>query len=382
MSECKLIKIGITGQSGFVGTALYNEIGLSKDKYESIPFKDSYFSDFELLRKFVRDCDVIVHLAAINRHEDQNFLYEKNIQLVQLLVQAIEIEGVHPHVLFSSSTQESLENNYGKSKYEGRKIFENWARESNSSFTGLIVPNVFGPFGLPNYNSFIATFCYKIVNGNVPAIIEDNDVKLIFVGSLCRFILDVIDKENKSDVNSVTVLPVPHDFKEKVSKILSILNMFKAQYYDNGIIPELNDRNIVNLFNTFRSYIDHQKHFPVYLNVNNDERGIFVETFKLGVGGLVSFSTTVPNITRGNHYHTRKIERFVVIRGKALIQLRQIGTSEVMDFVLDGNKPSYVDMPIWYTHNIKNIGDDELVTQFWINEWYDEKDSDTYFEKV
>jgi UDP-2-acetamido-2,6-beta-L-arabino-hexul-4-ose reductase len=107
-----------------------------------------------------------------------------------------------------------------------------------------------------------------------------------------------------------------------------------------------------------------------------------VETIKLGVGGQVSFSTTVPGITRGNHYHTRKIERFTVIKGKARIQLRKIGTDEVMDFYLDGNEPSYVDMPIWYSHNITNIGEDELYTQFWINEWYNPADGDTYFEEV
>ena len=133
------------------------------------------------------------------------------------------------------------------------------------------------------------------------------------------------------------------------------------------------------MFNTFRSYIQPR---PVELQQHVDPRGIFVETIKLGVGGQVSFSTTVPGITRGNHYHTRKIERFTVIKGKALIQLRKIGTAEVFNFELDGKKPAYVDIPVWYTHNIKNIGDEELYTQFWINEWYDSNDGDTYFEEV
>ena len=113
-----------------------------------------------------------------------------------------------------------------------------------------------------------------------------------------------------------------------------------------------------------------------------DDRGAFVEIARLGIPGQTSFSTTLPGITRGNHYHTRKIERFAVIKGKALIQLRRIGTNEVHDFYLDGNEPAYVDMPIWFTHNIKNIGDDTLYTNFWINEPYDEKDPDTWWEIV
>jgi len=128
--------------------------------------------------------------------------------------------------------------------------------------------------------------------------------------------------------------------------------------------------------------MDVKNHFPINFTKHTDARGSFVEVIRLGIGGQVSFSTTVPGITRGNHFHTRKIERFAVIKGKALIQLRKIGTNEVLEFYLDGEKPSYVDMPIWYTHNIKNIGDEVLYTNFWINEPYNPADADTYFVEV
>jgi len=128
--------------------------------------------------------------------------------------------------------------------------------------------------------------------------------------------------------------------------------------------------------------MDIKGHFPVKFTQHTDPRGAFVEVIRLNVGGQVSFSTTVPGITRGNHYHTRKIERFAVIKGKALIQLRRIGTEEVLDFHLSGDEPAYVDMPVWYTHNIKNTGDEELYTIFWINEFFDPNDPDTYFENV
>ena len=172
------------------------------------------------------------------------------------------------------------------------------------------------------------------------------------------------------------------DFEMKVSEVLGLFENFKKLYFEQGIIPPLNNIHEMNLFNTFRSYIDMESYFPVKLVQHTDVRGSFVETVKIGVGGQVSFSTTAPGVTRGNHYHTRKMERFVVIKGKARIQLRKVGTDEVLDYYLNGEEPAYVDMPVWYTHNISNIGDEILYAQFWINEWYDPTDSDTYFEPV
>jgi UDP-2-acetamido-2,6-beta-L-arabino-hexul-4-ose reductase len=256
---------------------------------------------------------------------------------------------------------------------KGRQLLEDWAKRNKAPFTGLVVPNVYGEFSRPNYNTFVATFAHKLINGEQPQVMVDNDVKLIYVGSLCRFIISQF--ENKG----VNRIEVPFDFERKVTDILALFEQFKTLYYEQGIIPPLADKNDVNLFNTFRSYIPPRS---IELVKHTDARGMFVETIKLGVGGQVSFSTTVSGITRGNHYHTRKIERFTVIKGKAVIQLRKIGTNEVLNFELDGNSPAYVDMPVWFTHNIKNTGTEELVTQFWINEWYNQEDGDTYFETV
>ena len=175
---------------------------------------------------------------------------------------------------------------------------------------------------------------------------------------------------------------VPHSSTCKVSKLLILLKKYKELYQEKGEIPELNSMFELNLFNTFRSYMDISNHFPVKLNKNIDPRGSFVEIIRLGVAGQFSFSSTKPGITRGNHFHSRKIERFAVIKGKALIQLRRVGTDEVLDFYLDGDEPAYVDMPIWYTHNIKNIGEETLYTNFWINEPYNSEDPDTFFEDV
>lgn len=382
MGESSPLKIGITGQAGFVGTYLFNVIALQKEKYQLIPFQDGFFSSEESLRAFVTQCDVIVHFAAMNRHPDPSVIYETNMRLVRQLISAMEAEKVTPHVLFSSSTQESLNNEYGRSKLEGRSLLEQWAIRNGAHFTGMVVPNVYGPFGLPNYNSFIATFCYKMTHGETPQVITDSEVSLIYVGSLCSAIVSKIVEAHSLTEKRAEVFMVPFDFKKKVTEILRLFQTFQDQYFNEGWIPSFADADDVNLFNTFRSYIDHATHFPVKLVQHSDPRGVFVETIKLGVGGQVSFSTTVPGITRGNHYHTRKIERFTVLKGKAKIQLRKIGSSDVIDFYLDGDEPSYVDMPIWYTHNITNIGEEDLYTQFWINEWFNQDDSDTYFENV
>lgn len=370
-------KIGITGQEGFVGKHLYHTIGLFEEEFERIPFERSFFEDEEKLQHFVAKCDVIVHLAAMNRHHDADVIYQTNVGLVNKLIAALTATNSKAHVLFSSSSQEERDNLYGKSKREGRSLLANWAKDAGAIFSGLVIPNVFGPFGNPFYNSFIATFSYQLTHGEQPKIDVDGEVKLIYVGDLVKEILQHIRAKVANDL-----ITIPHTDEQKVSAILALLESYKAQYLALGIIPQINSTFELNLFNTFRCYIDIANHYPVKFTQHIDPRGAFVEVIRLGIGGQVSFSTTVPGITRGNHYHTRKIERFAVIKGKALIQLRKIGTIEVMDFYLSGDEPAYVDMPIWYTHNIKNIGDEELYTIFWINEFFDPNDPDTYFENV
>lgn len=372
-----MLKIGITGQAGFVGSHLYNTLGLFPDEFTRIEFKREYFDDNRALDAFVANCDVIVHLAAMNRHEDAQVIYNTNIDLVKKLVASLERTGTNPHVIISSSSQEERDNLYGQSKKEGRELLSAWAAKADAVFTGLIIPNVFGPFGKPMYNSVVATFCHLVANGGAPKIDVDGDLKLIYVGELVDVII------NKIRVKAVEALYVmPHTSEAKVSEILNLLNGYREVYQDKGEIPAINNTFELNLFNTYRCYIDIKNYFPVKFIQHTDPRGTFVEVIRLGVGGQVSFSTTVPGITRGNHYHTRKIERFAVIKGKALIQLRKIGTDEVLDFYLDGDEPAYVDMPIWYTHNIKNIGEEVLYTNFWINEFFDPNDPDTYFENV
>jgi UDP-2-acetamido-2,6-beta-L-arabino-hexul-4-ose reductase len=388
-----MIKIGISGQAGFVGSHLFNTLGLYPGKFERVEFRDKYFQNDMELQAFVKTCDVVVHLAAMNRHNEPEVIYNTNIGLVKRLIAACEATNSTPHILFSSSTHEERDSLYGKSKKEGRQLLEQWARNNNAQFTGLIIPNIFGPFGRPYFNSVVATFCYQLTHNEAPRIDVDSELELIYVGELVNEIIlnielnSVARSKTKCKITENTVkycetIYIPHTSTIKVSELLQILETYKSNYFEKGEIPNLNSSFDRNLWYTFICYLDHEGFFPYHLKLNADNRGSFVETVKLNSGGQVSFSTTGPGITRGNHFHTRKAERFAVIKGKATIELRRIGTEKVMTFELDGNRPSFVDMPIWHTHNITNTGDNELYTIFWINEHYDANDSDTFFEKV
>jgi UDP-2-acetamido-2,6-beta-L-arabino-hexul-4-ose reductase len=267
--------------------------------------------------------------------------------LVEQIISSLIRTKKTPHLIYSSSIQEEKDNLYGKSKNDCRLILSKWANDFGAKFTGLIIPNVFGPFGLPYYNSVIATFSHQLAKGESTKIEVNGDLKLIYVGDLVDKIIGLIREGDNSHK-----LIVPFSIQTKVSEILVILESFKLIYQEKGEIPFLKNDFELKLFNTFRSYFDLGYHFPKKFVKNSDERGYFVEIGRQGIPGQISFSTSLTGITRGNHFHTRKIERFSVIKGNALIQLRKIGSELVHEFYLNGDSPAYVDMPIWYTHNI------------------------------
>lgn len=370
-------KIGITGESGFIGQHLKRTLLLTPDKFEIIPFQKSFFQDEKELAAWVEKCDVIYHLAAMNRHESQEVLFDNNVSLVDSLVSALKTSQTSPQIIFSSSSQEDDENLYGNSKRLGRERLEKWGKSVGAIVQGLIIPNVFGPFGKPFYNSFISTFCHLIAKGQLPEIHIDKTVSLIYVQELVEKMIELIGQE---EVEGKVEIHATYEIK--VSEVMRKLKDYSDVYQLSGGIPVLTNSFEINLFNTFRSYLDLNTFFPKKLTPHADSRGAFVEIVRLGIGGQVSFSTTFPGITRGNHFHTRKIERFAVIKGKAEIALRRMDEDKVFRYRLTGEEPSFVDMPIWYTHNITNIGEEELYTLFWINEPFDPANPDTYFLTV
>ncbi len=370
------MRVLITGRSGFIGYHLHNTIKYKRTDIQLIDFEKNFFENEELIDNALNNSDIIVHLAGLNRHDDTEFLFKQNILLSQKILDSIKRVGFKGHLIFASSIQEYEENPYGNAKKISRNLFDQESKKSGYKFTGLIIPNVFGPFVKPNYNSFIATFCYNSIRDIENKIIQDNKVPLIFVESLINEIIESFSDHPKSK------LEVSDEIIISVSDVKTLIKDYNEKYLRNGEIPKLDSKFKRDLFKTFISYIPFQDFFPKKYNLMSDHRGSFSEIIRAGVPGQVSYSETKKNQTRGNHFHTRKIERFSVISGEALIQIRQISSDKILEFKLSGKNPSYIDMPVWYTHNIHNIGDGPLITLFWINEFYDEEDSDTFYEKV
>jgi len=368
-------KIGITGIAGFVGSHLRDRLA-RENVFEILPYEDSYYDNPANLSAFVKNADIIVHLAGVNRDEPQ-VVYEKNIVLMEKLLAAVDASGNTPYILFSSSTQIERDNEYGRGKKRAMELLEQWSRGKSAPAVSMVIPNVFGDGGRPFYNSVVATFCYQLTHGQDPTIQQDGLMTMIYIKDLVEEIWRLIQ-----------TLPAGYHVEHiqpraeiKVSAILALLNKYKENFYGSGMVPAIKSEFERDLYNTFITYMD-AADWERHLKLNTDVRGSFVEVFKLENGGQVSFSTTRPRITRGNHYHVRKNEKFCVVSGQASIKLRRIGTDKVIEYRVSGDKPSWVEMPIYHTHNITNVGKSELVTLFWINEHFDPSDPDTFFEEV
>ena len=228
-----MIKVGITGNDGFIGYHLTSYLSI-QDDIEIVPFELEYFDSPSELEKFVGNSDVIVHLAGVNRHHSENELYRINIGLTEKLIDAARKTNSNPYIIFSSSTQEERDNPYGNSKRKCRELLTEWANENNTKFAGLIIPNVFGPFSQPFYNSFISTFSYQLTHNEVPAIEIDAEINLIYVYDLVKYIYNLILKPPREKK-----INVPHSASDKVSEILEKLKSYKAAYIACGIIPNL-----------------------------------------------------------------------------------------------------------------------------------------------
>lgn len=240
-------RIGITGQSGFIGSHLARYVEDSAD-LELIPFSDSFFLDDNMLSSFVEKCDVLVHLAGMSRSENDQELYDTNIRLVQQVINAMEEKKVTPLVMFSSSTHENRNTAYGRGKLEGRKMFVDWAKRNNASFIGFIFPNIYGPGAKVHYASFVANFAWEISHGVEPKVIVDSLLPLKYVGNLCEFI------GAHMDFVGIAKKLVPMDFEMKVTDVLAIFKLFVNITEEKMCESIQLNNNIYNLYKTFMSY--------------------------------------------------------------------------------------------------------------------------------
>ena len=365
------MKIGITGADGLIGwhqRAYLKAMG----GHEVRLANRATFSQPELLLDFVAGLDAVIHLAGMNRGDEAE-IEAVNAALAQKLVTACEQASVSPFMVYANSTHEDRNTAYGRGKHAAADTLRQWAEKNEAGFTNLILPHVFGEFGKPFYNSVVSTFCYQLARNETPQIISDGELELLHVQDVAAHCLTAIQENQRGDIrlNGVGM---------KVSGLLQRLTDMRDRY-QLMVMPKFESALDVRLFNTLRSYL-FPEHYPVALTLHSDARGSLFEVVKSGGGGQVFMSTTHPGITRGNHFHTRKIERFLVASGEAEIRLRKLFSNEVTCFQVRGDAPCYVDMPTFHTHHITNTGQSELVTLFWANEIFDPADPDTFPEQV
>lgn len=369
------MKIGITGSNGFIGWHLRCYLKTRCDVQEVRLAGRENFSSDENLCQFVSGLDCIVHLAGVNRAEPEE-LVNGNSKPAEQLVDALVTTNSTPVIIYSSSVQalDPDASSYAKGKAVVSQIFGAWAKEVGGRLINLIIPHVFGEYGRPQYNSAVATFSHQLVNSEIPSIHNDGQLELVHVQDLAEKIISLYEDGMSGDVRI-------DGYKTGVVEVINKLQNLHNVYLDDGQIPDLSQPFERCLFNTLRGAIQNNMRL-CKIEKHQDDRGWLVETVKANSGGQCFVSTTRPGITRGNHFHRRKVERFFVLQGKACIKLRKLFTDEVISYDLDGEAPAFIDIPTLHTHNITNVGDTELITLFWSDEFFDPDNSDTYFEEV
>lgn len=366
-----MTRIGITGADGFLGWHLRARLLPQADFTVSCAARGTFSGPGEL-EAFAAGCDAIVHFAGVNRGEERD-VEEGNIALARALADALAAAGNRPHVVYANSTHHARDTPYGRGKRHGARLLADWAGRAGARFTNLVLPHVYGEGGRPNYNSVVATFCHELAQGGTPAMSREGDLELVHAQQVAAEVLACIRQATTGETR-LAGAPM------KVSALLERLRSFASGYGDQ-VIPRFGTELELDLFNTYRSYLFPTR-YPVALTLRSDSRGALFEGIKTLHGGQCFVSTTHPGVTRGNHYHRRKIERFLVLAGEASIRLRRLLSRQVHEFRVSGAAPCYIDMPTFHTHDITNTGAGELVTLFWSHELYDPAQPDTYPEKV
>ncbi len=398
------MKILVTGAKGFVGKNLceaLKNIRDGKDKTHPSVIVDEIYeydvdTDISLLDGFCRDADFVFNLAGVNRPQSQEEFMKGNFGFASTLLDTLKKHKNTCPVMISSSIQATCigryDSEYGRSKRAGEELLFNYGKETGTKTLVYRFPNLFGKWCRPNYNSAVATFCNNIAN-DLPIQVNDRGalLELLYIDDLVdEMLLALVGKEHHCEFDGIdTVLcengrycaaPITH--KVTLGEIVDLLYSF-AEQPNTLILPEIPKNSFAKkLYSTYLSYLPSEKiSFPLKMNV--DDRGSFTELLKTEKCGQVSINISKPKITKGQHWHNTKWEFFIVVSGHGLIQQRKIGTDEVLNFEVSGDKIEAVHMLPGYTHNIINLSDTEnLVTVMWANEQFDSQNPDTFFELV
>lgn len=398
------MKILVTGAKGFVGKNLVcalNNLKDGKDRTRpNIKIDEIYRYDVDgtpaELDEYCKNADFVFNLAGVNRPKDPSEFKTGNFGFASELLATLKKHGNKCPVMLSSSVQATLigryDGEYGRSKKAGEDLFFDYSKETGAKVLVYRFPNLFGKWCRPNYNSAVATFCYNTAN-DLPITVTDRAItlELLYIDDLVAEMLDALENaEHRCEFDELTAIEtkngrfcfVPTTHKASLGEITDLLAEFKAQP-QSLLMPEIPDNSFAKkLYSTYLSYLPKEKvAFPLKMNI--DDRGSFTELLKTEKCGQFSVNVSNPGITKGKHWHNSKWEFFIVVSGRGLIRERKIGSDEMFEFFVSGDKIEAVHMLPGYTHEIINLSDTEnLVTVMWANERFDPAHPDTFFEEV
>ena len=373
------MKILITGANGFIGKNLCAT--LEPDARHELLKVDLQTTKAEL-EEYLEQCDFIFHLAGVNRPKDEKEFFEGNAdftaQLTQSLQKVNRRNGKKVPIVFTSSIQAERDNPYGLSKKQGEGALVEYGKTTGAPVHIYRFTNIYGKWSQPNYNTVVATFCYNIAR-NLPIQVNnpDADLTLCYIDDVVKEFIKVLDGTPTLEDGHCTV-PVTHTIK--LGALADIFRSFK-QSRSNLSVANMSNELEKNLYSTYLSFLK-QDDFSYPLKMNIDDRGSFTEILRTPDRGQFSVNISKPGITKGNHWHHSKNEKFLVVSGTGVIRFRKIGDNEVIDYHVSGDKLELVDIPTGYTHNIENLGDTDLVTFMWVNECFNPEKPDTYYEEV
>ena len=369
------MKLLVTGASGFIGKNLVVEL-MNRQYCSILEFNKD--SDVSLLDQYCQVADFVFHLAGVNRPQKQSEFMEGNYGCTEKLLEALKKHRNNCPVMFASSIQAALDNPYGKSKKAGEDLLFQYSRETGADVLVYRFPNVFGKWCKPNYNSAIATFCYNIAR-DLPVTVNDptREMTLVYIDDLVEELLSALNGHWHSDGDFYAV---PVEYKITLGEIADLLYSFKKSR-NNLALPDMQDQFTKKLYSTYLSYLPTDQ-FNYSLKMNEDQRGSFTEFIRTEDRGQVSVNISKPGITKGNHWHHTKNEKFLVVSGSGVIRFREIDTDRVLEYYVSGDKLEVVDIPPGYTHNIENLGQTDMVTVMWANEPFNPDRPDTYYLEV
>jgi UDP-2-acetamido-2,6-beta-L-arabino-hexul-4-ose reductase len=346
---------------------------LARGVNDAIPIDRSVLADPALLAAALSGSEAVFHMAGVNRAPRDDLLRD-NVLLARQLTEALDRLDSRPVVVFANSIQAGNASPFGQSKQAAADHLTAWGREAGAPVADVRLPNLFGEYSKPHYNSVVATFCHELARGRQPTIIEDRDIPLLHVQDAVDGMLDIAEKRAAGSCE-------PEGAPTSVSALMNKLIGFHDLYM-TGQIPDISTRLDRALFNTYRSFC-FPDHYPIKPTLRSDSRGDLFECLQSHGGRCLLFcSTTHPGVTRGEHFHLRKVERFLVLQGSAVIALRRLFDRAIVRFEVSGEAPAIIDMPTMWTHSITNSGIDDLLTLFWADEMLDPEHPDTYPEAV